>query len=202
MYFDDPVIAKSFDESFAKVVAEIYQSRVNRYVPSKNAHRLRHGGEWVHLTDSVEDRGAMKQYSTTFELKHDQILERRVEVLLNSAGRIAEEMGDQFIRTIYQTLSETCDKSGNVIDAKAEGSLADALVKMFETIEFGVDENGDVVLPEIHVGSAAAENIKNAIEVGGDELKARVEEIKIRKTEEAKNAELIRRSKFLDYGVE
>lgn len=71
---------------------------------------------------------------------------------------------------------------------------------MLDTVQYGVDEQGNVALPEIHCAPEALKKIQDAIVNGGERLRIKVEEIKARKSAEALRTEADRRSKFSGYG--
>ena len=63
-------------------------------------------------------------------------------------------MMDNSIRQmLYSTVSESCDKHGNVIDAKEHDHTSEMILKMLEKMEFPLDENGELSLPQIHLGA-------------------------------------------------
>jgi hypothetical protein len=73
---------------------------------------------------------------------------------------------------------------------------------MLEKIEFGIDKDGTVILPEIHVSPEFGDRMMAALENTSQEYKDRIEAVKTRKTAEALGRETERKAKFVRYGPE
>lgn len=200
IFFEEAITSKAVAKSFNKLAGNLYKKRVDNFISSKNSHRLRHGGTWVQSVNDHRDESTMKHHSAAFEIKNDDVLLGDIQVLCRALMEISQKMGDQFIRSVYQTVSDACDQSGNVVSVGPNGSVREALLKMFETIEFGVNETGEVALPEIHMGPGGLEKFKTAIEEGGEPFRSQIEEVKQRKISAALQAEADRKAKFLGYG--
>lgn len=102
----------------------------------------------------------------------------------------------QFQASLYQTISQSTEKSGNTVVATPEHSLAESFLAAIEKIEFGIDENGEVSLPQIHMGREAFEKTLASLEAQGPEFTARLEQVKAEKSERARLRENERIAKF------
>lgn len=109
-------------------------------------------------------------------------------------------MRKQFMRMIYETINESTEKSGNVVNAQDHKSEAAAFLAMLQNIEFGVDEYGNVSLPEIHLGKLAFDRMFASFAEQGVEFEQKVEKVKKEKIKAALEQEKIRLSKFMSSG--
>jgi hypothetical protein len=109
-------------------------------------------------------------------------------------------MYTQFMQSLYSTISDSCDRIGNVVDAKAEGSTLAAFEAMLEKLEIEVAPDGTPKLPEIHLGTEAFGKFKAAIEGMSPETDARLKQIQARKIAEGRERELKRQARFVGYG--
>ncbi|AWM59621.1 hypothetical protein C6Y58_09060 [Stutzerimonas stutzeri] len=71
---------------------------------------------------------------------------------------------------------------------------------MLETIEFTADKDGNVRLPQIHMGPEAFEIFTAQMKEMQPDMEARIEEIKAEKIKKAQEAEESRKARFLRYG--
>ena len=101
------------------------------------------------------------------------------------------------MEAMYRTVHEATEKTGNKVSVKEEGSQAEAFVKMLETIEFGVDRDGNPSIPEIHASPEVADKMFKELSSQGPEFEKRIEEIKARKIGEALDKEQERLSKYI-----
>ena len=97
---------------------------------------------------------------------------------------------------MYKTISESCDKVGNTVNQNEHASQAEAFLEMLKRVDFSVNENGQVELPQIHVGTISAEPLMQALESQGEEFHAEVERIKQEKAEAALKKEKERLNKY------
>jgi hypothetical protein len=67
---------------------------------------------------------------------------------------------------------------------------------MLKKVEFGVDREGNVCLPEMHVAPDMAEKIVNELKSQPPEYSAEVERLKAERSEQALQKEAERKAKF------
>lgn len=199
-YFVDKTSTEAFERSFSLLVAKLQKIYMSRYVSPENAHRFRHGGDWSHPGEPNLPSTGLQTHSAGISTKFDDIVDNNLGLIRHSCQQIVEAMDQQFAEMFYSTVAKTCDKFGNTISTKSEGSLKDAFLKMLEGIEFHADKNGRVTLPEIHAGTNVAENMIAELEAAPPEFQERVEALKARKTDEALAREAARKAKFARYG--
>jgi hypothetical protein len=73
---------------------------------------------------------------------------------------------------------------------------------MLEKIELGVDKDGTVSMPQLHVSPEFGNRMMAALENTSQDYQDRVEALKARKTAEALARETERKAKFVRYGPE
>jgi hypothetical protein len=108
-------------------------------------------------------------------------------------------MQRQFIEMLYTTISASAEATGNVIDAKAAGSIAASFLEMLKKIELAVDRNGEVKMPEIHVAPALGRKMIAELEAQPPEFREQVERVKAEKMASAFEREKERKERFKRY---
>ncbi len=111
-------------------------------------------------------------------------------------------MKRQFFEMLYGTLSETCDEHGQTVSVDPEKGFPAAFLEMLEKIEFSVDRQGNVSLPEMHVGAEMGAKLIAQLEAQPQEFKDQIELVKARKSSDALEREASRKAKFLTTDVD
>ena len=106
------------------------------------------------------------------------IAENDLSLIARTILPINEEMEKQFALNMYGVVAAGAEKVGNVVDAKADGSFAKSMLEMFRKIELGVDRNGEISMPQIHVGPGMAQKIAKELESVPPEIEAKIEQVK------------------------
>ncbi len=192
--------ARAFNEAFTRLMAEFQKKFISNYIPPENTYRLHHGSTWRNPANSDAGSGEMKTHSACMQTSFDDIIANDLGLLQRSFAEISEALQRQLAGSVYSTLSEACDASGNIIDAKKEGSLPNSFLAMLDKIEFSVDRDGNVRMPEIHADPATAQRMIAALEATPPEFRDKVEEVKQKKILAAKEHEAARKAKFARYG--
>lgn len=201
-YFADDCVASAFDKSVVSFLATVQKGIVAKYLSPENTHRLRHGDRWGHpgLPHALD--GGLEQHSSVAEIPFEDIVKHDLGVIDRFVQKLAQDMERQFAQMMFSTVTAACDQTGNTVDAKAAGSTREAFAEMIEKIQFSADKFGKVNLPEIHAGPEAAASLKKALEEAPPDFQQRIEEIKARKTAEALDREVHRKTRFVRYGDE
>ena len=105
-------------------------------------------------------------------------------------------MSGQFARSIYSVVGAAAERVGNVVSNKETGSTAQSFLAMLKKIEFGVDRDGNVSLPQVHVGPDMAEKMINELQSQPPEFGEEVERVKAQRSEQALQKEAERKAKF------
>lgn len=202
VYFGYDCGAQAFSDSFTQAIAEIHRRTIAQYLLPENTQRFRHGGAWSDPGNARAIAGDMQTHSAYLETRFEDIVDHNLDVIASSLSRIGEALHQQFANMLYSTISGVCEATGNQVDAKAEGSLEAAFMAMLEKVEFAVDKEGNVSMPEIHVSPDTGKRMLAALENSSPEYKERIEALKARKTTEALEREAARKAKFVRYGPE
>jgi len=200
-YFVDANSFQEFDISFGQLLQGQHQKAIAHFFPPENTQHYKHGGGLEH-PNSPEVVSNIQQMSTEAITKFDDLIQHRVDTMFSTLNEVSNAMTAQMMQFFFGTISDVCDTTGNVVDAKAEGSTAEAFAAMIEKIEFGVDKDGNVSLPQIVGGSEFAARMEADMKSAPPELLARIEQAIMMKVEQAQAKEVERRAKFVGYGAE
>ncbi len=179
--------ARAIREASAKLIATLARDELHRIVPEENTRHFRHGTGWANPAspDSAPDEA--KIVSHEYSIRFDDIIAHDLAIIARSIREIANALARAQIGNVIEAVSESADRSGNIVDA-ADRSFADAFIEMIEKIEFGIDAKGEVELPSILVGPDEADRMVAALESQPPEYQARAEAL----IEEKKKAALAR----------
>ncbi len=107
--------------------------------------------------------------------------------------RLDERRGS---RHIYSVVGAAAEKVGNVVSNSETGSSAQSFLQMLKKIEFSVDREGNVSLPQMHVGPDMGKKLLEELSAQPPEFSEEVERVKAERTELALHKEAERKSKF------
>jgi hypothetical protein len=194
--FPQPARARAVERAILGVVRDAHTQKVLSTLNPRNVQRMHHGITWrTHSGDaSAKEPSDMKEHSVEQVVKFEDVVAHKLSIVPMTIRAIIQAMSDQLMKTMYSTVSESTERSGNVVDAREAGSLEQAFLEMLRKIEFGVDEAGQVSLPEIHLapGNPLLDQLKKA----GPEFEAQVDAIINEKRAKALERERERLSKF------
>ena len=134
--------------------------------------------------------------SAEWTIPFKDIADNDLSLIARSILPLNEEIERQFARNMYGLVGAAAEKVGNVVDAKASGSIAASMLEMLRKIEFGVSRDGTVSMPQIHVGPDMAERIAKELKNVPPEIEAEFKEVKAKKVEDALDREAERKAKF------
>jgi hypothetical protein len=166
------------------------------FVSAENVLRLNHGRHWVHAARDPEPDTSMHNISTEWLIPFNDIADNDLGLIARSLLPVSDDMARQFAQNMYGVVGAAAERVGNVVDAKAAGSIAGSLIEMMSKIELSVDRDGNVSMPQIHVGSEAYEKLVEAMQNIDPELEAEFERLKQEKSRQALDREADRRAKF------
>ncbi|HBT41588.1 MAG TPA: hypothetical protein DEB21_06075 [Rhodospirillaceae bacterium] len=138
----------------------------------------------------------MKIHEHQAQIKFDDILEHRLSVIFDFTQGIVSSFSDGYMQTMYQAVSEACEKSGNIVRSNEIGSPALSFLQALKNIQFGVDRAGKISRPEFHLGTDAFKKLEEDAERLGNKFKEEVERVTKEKEEEALAREAERLSRF------
>ena len=188
---------KEFNEAFTKQVAAELQKRHDELISPRNMQKFPHGLRWqTKPTDHGNDAGEMQPHSFEFSSRFDDVVNHDLTKFIEVRNRLVEGLMAQLGASLYQTISQSTEKSGNTVVVGPEMSPAEAFLAALEMIEFGIDENGEVSLPQFHMGRKAFEKTIVDLKAQGPEFTERVEQVKDEKSELARQRDRERLAKF------
>jgi hypothetical protein len=191
--FDEEV--KAFRRSETDVMRQMQQKFINERISTNNQERYTHGHSWVHRANQEIAPGAINLLSAEFTIKFRDVVQGNLDIIPTTLIQAVASLNRQLMESLYKTLSDACDKTGNVVSTKETGSFAASFMEMFSRIDFGVDHDGNVSLPEIHTGEDPAKLIAE-LEAQPPEFHAEFQRLKAEKTEQALEKEALRKSRF------
>ena len=188
-----------FDGALNEELSSKLQEQTRAMISRENALGYSHGTKWRTRTsenDGGDNEGEMQLHSSEVAIPFQEIVDNDLSSLGRYQNTIISGMMQQFMCSLYQTLNAATAKTGNVVDAKGSEFKAEQFIELLEKIEFGVDREGNVSMPEIHAGPGLAEKMLQELYSQGADFEERVQEIIKRKSEAALAKEEERKSKF------
>lgn len=196
-YFSFPERTDQFDEALTRLIQILTREKRAKFMPPENVMNYSHGTKWVATSsDSSDKEEEMKVHTTETMISMQDVREHNLAALPSFTTDIVKQMHQSMQKMIYQTISDSCDKTGNSIIAKDYETTADAFLATLKKIEFGVDREGKVSLPEFHVGTGFFEAVKKEVESKGEDFKKEVDKVIQEKSEAALEREKQRIARF------
>lgn len=188
--------AKKFMAQVTIRVRRLVDKKRSEFIPPENVQSYRHGLAWqAHYTDSPTEVSTVKELRHEFMVPMDSICDGYFSVLEDKIVEMSEAMHASQMRMMYELVSETSDRTGNVVSTAGKG-MAEAFLETLEKIEFGVDKNGNPSLPSIHLGSEAFKKLFEDPQLKDPQFAQRVEDVKKRKIDAALRREDERLGRF------
>jgi hypothetical protein len=187
---------REFEASMASLMARMQDRSRKIFISEHNVLRMNHGANWVHSAREPDPGNTMHTISAEWMIPFKGIAENDLGLIAQTILPINEEMERQFARNMYGVIGAGAEKVGNVVNAKQTDSFSQSMLEMFRKIEFGVDRDGNVSMPQIHVGPDMYERIVNEMQNVPAEFTAEIEQVKAEKIQLALDRETERKAKF------
>lgn len=187
---------KAFESSLMRLVGAMQKQSRQMFVSEHNVLRMNHGGNWVHAAREPEPDTTMLTISAEWVIPFKDIADNDLSLISRTVLPINEEMGKQFAQNMYGVVGAAAERVGNVVNGQAADSILISMVEMFKKIEFGVDRDGKISMPQMHVGPEMYERIARELQNVPAEIEAEIEKIKAVKVQAALVREEERKSKF------
>lgn len=200
IFFEEPGRATAFSNSFAVLLSSVQREVVARYLPPENTQRLRHSGTHSHPGVPEAYQSGIQTHSSNTTITFEELINNDLSAIARCIAGVRDDMERQFAQMMYHSISSASEQSGNVVDAQKEGSLLAAFARMLEKIEFSVDKDGNVTLPQIHVGPDKFDSFQRAINEAPLEYHHAIKEIMKGKRADALEREADRKARFVKYG--
>lgn len=187
---------EAFEASVTTLISRMQEKSRKMFVSENNVLRMNHGGSWIHAARDPEPETSMHKISVEWTIPFKDIAENDLSLIGRTILPLNEEMEKQFAQNIYGVVGAAAEKVGNVVNAQAAGSFGHAMLEMFRKIELGVDRDGNIEMPQMHVGPEFAARLPDEISKVPPEIEAEIERIKAEKTQAAFDREALRKAKF------
>jgi hypothetical protein len=186
----------AFLKSFAKEVSAKLDAFRSQFISAANIHAFNHGMRWQsHNSSTPEEISTLQLIKNEVTVEKSDLVEYNFDAINQTAINLANEMSAAFVKTMYSTISESCDKSGQLVDG-AGRSFAESMLEMLEKLEFTVDRDGNPSIPSIHLNPDTYEKLKADPQLNDPKYKAKFDEIRVQKTTEALSREQARLAKY------
>jgi hypothetical protein len=194
--FERVDVHTAFEVSLIALMGDLQNKSRAAFVSEHNILRMNHGDSWVHSAREEEPDTTMHSISAEWSIPFNDIAENDLALIMRTVRPINEAMEGQFARNMYAVVGAAAEKAGNVVDAQKTGSFAQSMLEMFRKIELGVDRDGNVTMPQLHVGTEAYKRIAEEMQCVPPEIEAEIEAVKAVKTQAALEKEAQRKAKF------
>ena len=194
--FEGNADQREFEASVTSLIARLQDRSRKMFVSEHNVLRMNHGSSWLHSAREPEPDTTMHTISAETVIPFKGIAENDLGLIAETILPISEEMERQFTQNMYGLIGAGAEKVGNVVDAKQAGSFPLSMLEMFRKIEIDVDRDGNVSMPQIHVGSDMYERVTTEMQNVPTELAAEFEQVKAEKIRLAHEREVARKAKF------
>ena len=188
--------SKEFGKSLLEVAVRAHREKISQYVSKDNMHSFQHGRSWLTVREDGTEESSFKEAGVELSIGYEDLIRNDINQFFQFLNTFIEGFTSQTMQGMFRTISESCDKVGNTVNQKEHASQAEAFLEMLKKVEFSVNKNGQVELPQIHVGPGAAEPLMQSLEAQDEEFHAEVERIKQEKSEAALKKEKVRLNRY------
>ena len=187
--------AKEFTLALVGAVRERTDMLIGNVLSQDNIQTFYHGEGWIDQGDD-SPRGTFELSQVEHLIKAEDIANFKLSVLLNFIEAIAQGLFKNMMQVLYARVNEAVESTGNVVSAAEAGSTAAAFLEMLRKLEFGVDKEGKVSLPQIHLHPNNAAKFEEELKNQGRAFHLEAEVIKSEKIADALRREQQRLAKF------
>ncbi|RFC35769.1 MAG: hypothetical protein DID90_2727554269 [Candidatus Nitrotoga sp. LAW] len=188
--------SKLFGDALLKLAHDSHRNQISQYVSNENVQSLHHGRGWLTVRENGTEETTLGEASVELKVDYTSIANNDIQTLFKFISDFVEGFTSQIVAKMFKTLSDACDKSGNVVKQSDHTSKAAAFLATLKTIEFSVNENGEVELPQLHIPPDGAQAFFDELNSQGEEFNNEVAIIKKEKSAAAIEKERSRLSKY------
>ena len=194
-YFELEAESQAINNSILETLQALQRQAISQKLPEDNTLRYSHGRKWSNRTNPRTIDGGFQEHSVEWLTSFKDVVEGDLTLIPKFIQHMSSEFERQISTMIYSSLDKVTTTTGNTVSVKDAGSFPAAFLEMLRKIEFGVDKQGNVSMPEIHTGTDPQKMIAE-LEAQPPEYKAEVDRIKSEKMAAALAEEATRKSKF------
>lgn len=180
-----PFQTTEYDTAFGQFIYETArQLAVARSPLLQQIHVAPAGGSASTVVDSRE-QGPLdlpaEPVGFSFTTHLEAVRDADFEALTVELDAAADELGKALVGMLIATLNKVTEKTGNVVQSGGSGFDFDALIEALDRIEWSLDENGELVMPQIVMHPDTAKMLPSE---PTPEQQATLDELKQRKRDE------------------
>jgi len=154
-------MSKKF-ETEVKIIEKYFRHLTSEDVVLRDikSFRVLHGGGFRYENNEKELHSPIREVSTEVVYKYDEIINFDLESFCNELYKMVIDRIGQLQRMMYDEISSATELTGNKVDVQGSKFDPELLLQMLEKIEISFDENGDPILPQLHVAPDTFKKIK------------------------------------------
>jgi len=175
IFFDFKTEIDEFDAAVTTMLRESQREIVKQYLSEENVERFSHGRTWTHRANDEIEPGKMQTLSSEWEIQFDDLIQGDLSLIPRKVAEVIDDMGRQFMEMMYATISDSTERSGNVVDGRVTGSIPATFLEALRKIELAVGRDGQVRMPTIHVPSTMGSRIISELEAQPSEFREEVD---------------------------
>lgn len=180
---------RQFQAALVELLSQEQLRVQSQFISAENTFHFQHGQFWSFGGEGESQKGVMKAHSAEYHVPFQKLIDADLSLISESLSSIAEQMQKSFMRQMYVTVSDACDRSGNVV---ADTEFEVALLQSLRKLELSVDAEGKVNPPQLHMHPNELIKIQSLTQATKDEMEAIFQE----KSRAAREQEAVRRRKF------
>jgi len=120
-----------------------------------------HGGGFRYENKEKELHSPLREISTDIVYKYDEIRNFELELFCNKLYDMVNDRIGKLQRLMYEEIKGATELTGNIVDARGSKFNPEILLQMLEKVEIRFDDNGEPILPQLHVAPETFNQIKN-----------------------------------------
>jgi hypothetical protein len=187
---------EAFDRRLEEFIRDFIEAKIAEIIAQENTGQYYHGSSFSHQReDGSTQTGPFEESRSEAAVRHEDIVNFRLASLPEFISQMAGGFFGAMMTRMYEVVGEAAESVGNVVDGR-DKSLAEAFLESLRQVEFGVDRDGHVTRPQIHMHPSLATRMRDELESQGPEFHEEVARLQAEKTEAALEKERIRLSRF------
>jgi hypothetical protein len=187
--------ATEFTLALMGAVRERTDMLIGNVLSQENIQTFYHGEGWIDQGDDTP-HGTFQLSQVEHLINAEDIANFSLSVLLNFIEAMAQGLFTNMMQVLYARVNEAVESTGNVVSVAEAGSTAAAFLQMLRKLEFGVDKEGKVSLPQFHLDLEKATKLEAELKNQGRAFHLEAEVIKSEKIANALRREQQRLAKF------
>ncbi len=189
--------AGRFQTAMHQEVARSIHAAMTQHIPERNLQLYSHGRGWSYPTASGESvQSEFQLCSVPTAIAIPDIIAADLEAIPRYIEEAACKFQAETLTRLSARVESVTQQTGNVVTWGKGRSAADAFLELIQKVDFGVDENGKVTLPEFMNTDPKFFAELTEYQAAHPEFTQKVDEIKTKKAQEALQREAARKARF------